>query len=247
MTEKILLLGGTREARMIAGLLAKRDDCTAILSLAGVTSSPPDTGLEKRIGGFGGAEKMAAWMQDEAITTLIDATHPYAARISANAAWAAEKTGTRRLCLSRPQWQPEDGDQWQEFDDWDSLAAVIPDGAKVLLTAGQDGITALAAAGAMAGGGQNRFELVARALENPDKSAGITFIKGLPGKQWQDEAALLTQHAITHLVAKNSGGTSSRAKLVAARHLGVPVLLLARPAPPPPPLYEDVETLMQAL
>ena len=94
MTEKILLLGGTREARMIAGLLAKRDDCTAILSLAGVTSSPPDTGLEKRIGGFGGAEKMAAWMQDEAITTLIDATHPYAARISANAAWAAEKTGT---------------------------------------------------------------------------------------------------------------------------------------------------------
>ena len=81
--------------------------------------------------------------------------------------------------------------------------------------------------GGHGGGGQNRFELVARALENPDKSAGITFIKGLPGKQWQDEAALLTQHAITHLVAKNSGGTSSRAKLVAARHLGVPVLLLA--------------------
>ena len=147
MTEKILLLGGTREARMIAGLLAKRDDCTAILSLAGVTSSPPDTGLEKRIGGFGGAEKMAAWMQDEAITTLIDATHPYAARISANAAWAAEKTGIRRLCLSRPQWEPEDGDQWQEFDDWSSLAAVIPDGARVFLTAGQDGITALSAAG----------------------------------------------------------------------------------------------------
>ena len=246
MTEKILLLGGTREARMIAGLLAKRDDCTAILSLAGVTSSPPDTGLEKRIGGFGGAEKMAAWMQDEAITTLIDATHPYAARISANAAWAAEKTGIRRLCLSRPQWQPEEGDHWQEFDDWSSLAAAIPDGATVFLTAGQDGITALSA-GATAQSGQYRFELIARALENPDQKAEITFIKSLPGKHWQDEAALLTKHAITHLVAKNSGGNSSRAKLVAARHLGVPVLLLARPAPPPPPLYADVETLMQAL
>ena len=247
MMEKVLLLGGTREARMIADQLDRRDDCKAILSLAGVTSSPPETGLEKRIGGFGGAEKMAAWMQDEAITTLIDATHPYAARISANAAWAAEKTGVRRLCLSRPQWQPQEGDQWQEFDDWPSLAAVIPDGARVFLTAGQDGITALSAAGGTAQSGQYRFELIARALENPDQKAEITFIKSLPGKRWQDEAALLTKHAITHLVAKNSGGTSSRAKLVAARHLGVPVLLLARPAPPPPPLYADVETLMQAL
>lgn len=237
--ERILLLGGTREARIIAAKLAKRDDCEAILSLAGVTSSPPDTGLKQRIGGFGGAMKMAGWMKAEAITTVIDATHPYAAGISANAAQAATAAGVRRLTLWRPGWVAEPADHWQEFPSWQALIETVPDAARVMLTAGQDGISAFA--------GIERFAVVARALENPAADSGITFINSLPQSDWEAEAALLTSHGITHLVAKNSGGVSSQAKLIAARALNLPVLMLARPDPPPGPRFDDVSSLMDAL
>ena len=237
--EKILLLGGTREARIIARELANRDDCDAILSLAGVTSSPPDTGLKQRIGGFGGAEKMAEWLMAESITTVIDATHPYAAQMSANAVRATQLAGCRLLCLLRPAWQPGQEDLWQEYQHWDDLISALPDGAKVMLTAGQDGIRAFA--------GTKRLVVVARALENPAEQSDITFINSLPSRHWEEEVSLFSQYGITHLVAKNSGGTSSIAKLAAARHLGLPVLLLARPAPPPAPIFEDVESLIAAL
>ena len=246
--EKVLLLGGTREARLIADLLAMRPGCDAILSLAGVTASPSNTGLpntklRQRVGGFGGAAKMAEWMQAEAITTLIDATHPYAEQISAHAVVAAEMARVRRLGLWRPPWQPEGGDRWQHYDNWQALIVALPHGARVMLTAGQDAIRAFAG---RAFADEDRVTVVARALKQPEAQSGITFIEGLPKEHWQDEAALLKAHGITHLVAKNSGGTSSRAKLVAARHLGLPVLLLARPSPPPPPLFDNIESLMQA-
>lgn len=236
---KILLLGGTREARKLAGLLADDPRYDAILSLAGVTSTPPETGLAMRIGGFGGAEGMAQWITDHGVTTIIDATHPYAAGISANAACAAEITRARRLCLWRPPWQAEPDDHWQEYDGWAGLVSAIPDKATVFLTAGQDGIRAFA--------GADRFDVVARALENPVENGKMTFIGSLPSRNWQDEAALFSQYGITHLVAKNSGGISSLAKLVAARQMGLPVLMLARPSPPPSPLFDDIETLMQHL
>jgi precorrin-6A/cobalt-precorrin-6A reductase len=237
--ERMLVLGGTREARVIASQLAGRPDCKATLSLAGVTAAPPDAEVEMRIGGFGGAEGMAIWLEENAITTLVDATHPYASNISAHAALAAEKAGIRRLCLWRPAWKAAPDDNWQEYADWPDLISAIPDGASVFLTAGQEGIRAF--------GDETRFDIVARALNNPKDVAGFTFVSSLPGKDWEEEAALFRQHHITHLVAKNSGGISSWAKLVAARHLSVPVLLLARPEQPPPPLYEDADSLMKAL
>ena len=240
MMERILLLGGTREARELAGWLATRDDITATLSLAGVTSAPPDPGIPMRIGGFGGAEGLAAYLEAQSITTLIDATHPFASTISANAARATAMTGSRRLVLWRPSWQAGSEDRWQEFGAWDDLISAIPDGALVFAAAGQDGMRAL--------GQQTRFDILARALKKPEGLAPhIGFLKGLPGQSADAEEALFRQERITHLVAKNAGGTSSEAKLIAARRLGLPVLLLARPAPPSGDLFPDVEAIIAAL
>jgi len=236
----VLLLGGTFEARQIAARLASRDDVSATLSLAGVTNSPPDPGIPVRIGGFGGPGGLAAYLEDNQITTLIDATHPFASTISANAEKAAGMTGIRRLVLWRPAWQPEAGDRWQEFDDWDDLISAIPDGARVFAAAGQDGMKAL--------GGETRFDILARGLKKPDGlPEHIRFLCGLPGQTDAAEEAVFRDHGITHLVAKNAGGTASNAKLIAARSLGLPVFLLARPAPPSGEVFDDVARLIAAL
>jgi len=238
--QRILLLGGTLDARRIAGWLATRDDMAAVLSLAGVTSAPPDPGIPMRIGGFGGAEGLAGYITSAKITTLIDATHPFARIISANAAQAAATTQIRRLALWRPAWQPEPEDNWQEFASWAELIAAIPRGARVFAAAGQDGMKALAC--------KTDIEILARALKKP---AGlpphIRFLKGLPANAVATEEAILKDEGITHLIAKNAGGEASRAKLMAARHLGLPVLLLARPAPPPGDLFADIESLIAAI
>jgi precorrin-6A/cobalt-precorrin-6A reductase len=240
MMRHILLLGGTFEARQIAARLASRDDVSATLSLAGVTNSPPDPGIPVRIGGFGGPEGLAAYIEDKKISTLIDATHPFASTISANAEKAAAMTGIRRLVLWRPAWQPETGDRWREFDGWDELISAIPDGAYVFAAAGQDGMKAL--------GGETRFNILARALKKP---AGlpehIHFLCGLPGRTEAAEETLFRDHGITHLVAKNAGGKASKAKLIAARSLGLPVFLLARPAPPSGEVFDDTDRLIAAL
>ena len=237
---RVLLLGGTLEARLIAANLSSRDDISATLSLAGVTSSPPDPGIPMRIGGFGGAQGLAAYLEAENITTLIDATHPFASTISANAARAAEMAGIRRLALWRPAWRPGAGDIWREFGNWDELISAIPDGANVFAAAGQDGMKAL--------GGQTRFNILARALQKPDGlPAHIQFLCGLPGRTAEAEEAVFLEQGITHLVAKNAGGNASNAKLMAARTLGLPVFLLARPAPPPGALFENIEELIAAI
>lgn len=237
---QILLLGGTAEARKIAEVLAARDDVSAVLSLAGVLSQPPKLALPLRIGGFGGIAGLVQYIQDHGITTVIDATHPYAAQMSAHAMAACDQTGVRRLTLWRSPWQAEARDDWTEFDDWPSLIAAIPAGARVFLAAGQDGMNALPP--------HPDFTVIARALARPnDLPAMVTLIKALPGKTLQEEADLFSRHGISHLICKNSGGESSRAKLRAARDLNMPVLMIKRPPPPPPPCYETPELLLAAL
>ncbi|XDZ67053.1 precorrin-6A/cobalt-precorrin-6A reductase [Alphaproteobacteria bacterium LSUCC0684] len=237
---RILLLGGTLEARELAGRFALLDDISATLSLAGVTSAPPDPGIPMRVGGFGGPEGLTAYLEAEQITTIVDATHPFASTISANAARAAEMAGIRRLVLWRPAWQAGPGDDWQEFGNWDDLIPAIPDGAQVFAAAGQDGMRAL--------GRETRFGILARALKRPEGlPEHIRFLRGLPGKTAAAEEDVFRAEKITHLVAKNAGGEASRAKLIAAGRLGLPVLLLARPVPPPGELFEDVERLIAAL
>ena len=243
---RLLLLGGTLEARQIAAALAggqKRFEAT--LSLAGVTSNPPDPGIPVRTGGFGGVEGLAEYLAENEIKMLVDATHPFAAQISANAEEACREAGVERLTLWRPAWTPLKGDNWREFNRWPELVAELEGGARVFMAAGQDGIKAIAADPRLADG---RITCFARAIEvPPEVPHGVEFIKSRPAKTWQEEAELFQEKNITHLVAKNSGGEASRAKIDAARQLGLPVLLLARPAPPAEPLYETTEDILAAL
>ena len=242
---KLLLLGGTREARRIAGRIKERAGFDATLSLAGATSSPPDPGIPVRTGGFGGAEGLARYLEENGIDMLVDATHPFASRISANAVEACRSAGVERHALWRPAWQAGPGDDWTEFADWGGLAAHLPDGARVFLAAGQEGIAAMAGDPRLADG---RISCIARAMSRPGELPdAMGFVEAMPADTWREEAELLRGEGITHLVAKNAGGGASRAKLEAAREVGIPVLLLARPAPPPGPLHGTVEDLLAAL
>ena len=242
----LLLLGGTLEARQIAAVLAdSKTQFKATLSLAGVTSAPPDPEIPVRTGGFGGAAGLADYLEDNRVDILVDATHPFAIQISANAEEACRQVGVERLTLWRPAWKPLEGDEWSEFGGWPDLIANLPDGARVFMAAGQEGIRAIATDPRLADG---RIICVARAIEEPPETPhGIDFIKSRPATAWQDEAELFREKSITHLVAKNSGGEAGRAKLDAARQLGLPVLLLARPEPPAGSLHNTVEDILTAL
>jgi precorrin-6A/cobalt-precorrin-6A reductase len=245
MRRKILLLGGTSEARRIAARLAELDHSDVVLSLAGVTPNPPDMGVETRIGGFSGGgfdgkQGLARYLDEASIDLVIDATHPYATVISANAAHACLMQEVERMCLWRLPWQASPGDDWQVYPSWDDLIAAIPDGAMVFLAAGQDGLTAI--------GSPQRFKVFARALVQPvgvDSSA--VFIVSPPKDTPADEAELFQHYGITHVICKNSGGMASSAKLIAARQLGLSVLMLDRPLPPPPPLYDSPEAILDAI
>src|SRR5690606_19917234 len=125
MTNRILILGGTTEARQLAGKLAATAKYAVTLSLAGRTERPVPQGVPTRAGGFGGADGLAAYLADEGIGLLIDATHPYAARISANAVIAAGTAGVPLLALRRPGWERCAGDRWTEVDDVQAAARVL--------------------------------------------------------------------------------------------------------------------------
>ena len=239
---KILLLGGTTEARRIANHLNLRDDLEATLSLAGATEPSRDYGIAVRVGGFGGADGLMGWLCDNDIELLIDATHPYAQVISASAAAAADKLNLKRWTLWRPPWHPQEGDVWQECADWDSLIGHLPQSATVFVAAGQEGIDAITA--------RKRVNtIVARAMKKPETPlpANVKFICAAPPAHWEDEADLLKAEGVTHIIAKNSGGAASSAKLEAARKLNLPVLMLMRPPPPPPPLFDGADTIIAAL
>jgi precorrin-6A/cobalt-precorrin-6A reductase len=237
---RILILGGTAEARQLAGRLSHRHDLEITLSLAGRTTAPAAQPVPVRTGGFGGPDGLAAYLAARRIDALIDATHPYAAAMSAHAAEAAAHSDVRLLALRRPPWSAVIGDQWVEVDTIeDAVLALGPVPRRAFLTVGRRDIDAFAAA--------PQHSYLIRSVDPIDPPLRVphaTFITARGPFSEENDRALMTRHQINIVVAKNSGGDASYGKIVAARSLGIGVIMLRRP---PLPAVAAVETVQDAV
>ena len=220
----ILILGGTREARDLAGLLAGQPGLRVVSSLAGRVRDPALPAGEVRIGGFGGADGLADWLRDQRVDAVVDATHPFARTISANAAAACAATGVPLLGLAREPWTAGPGDRWHEVDSLSGAAALLPAlGRRVFLTTGRQGLAAFA--------DLDRLWFLIRCVDPPSgamPAASMVLLARGPYAR-QAELGLMRHHAIDVLVTKNSGGSLTAGKLAAARDLGIPVVMVRRP------------------
>jgi precorrin-6A/cobalt-precorrin-6A reductase len=220
---RVLVLGGTAEARELASALHAAD-VEVTSSLAGRVSRPRLPEGEVRIGGFGGPEALAAWLYENAITAVVDATHPFAERISASAAEACPTAGVPLLRLERPGWEEREADRWHWVGDLDEAAAQIPElGSRVLLTTGRQGLDAFASVG-------DAWFLI-RCVDPPEPPLPPRHELLLDRGPYtlQGELGLIDEHEIDLVVTKDSGGEHTQAKLDAARERGLPVILVRRP------------------
>ncbi|MFG2298683.1 cobalt-precorrin-6A reductase [Streptomyces sp. NPDC048603] len=263
----VLILGGTTEARRLAEALAGDEPAGAggegishalhdsrdsfrvrvTTSLAGRVVNPVLPPGETRIGGFGGPEGLAAWVREHGVTHLIDATHPFAERMSFNSAEAARAVGVPLLALRRPAWEPVSGDVWHRVPDLGAAAKVLPDlGTRAFLTTGRMGLAAFAHL--------DRTWFLVRSVDAPEapmpRHTEVLLARGPFGLA--DERELLRAHRIDVLVTKDSGGSATAPKLTAAREAGVPVLVVDRPpvpdgVPEAPSVVEAINWLAGAL
>ncbi|WP_328676114.1 cobalt-precorrin-6A reductase [Streptomyces sp. NBC_00343] len=227
MSPHILILGGTTEARELAAELTALPELKVTTSLAGRVSRPGALAGDVRIGGFGGAEGLAAWLREHHVDAVVDATHPFAETITANAARAGAATGLPVVVLRRPGWQPGPGDHWHPVASLSEAAEALPAlGRRVLLTTGRLGLVAFAHLA--------QLHFVVRSVEPPEPPMPPD-VDVLPARgpfTVADEAALLRAHRIDVVVTKDSGGAATAAKLTAAREAGVPVVVVRRPRLP---------------
>ena len=225
---RILILGGTAEARQLGGRLAGRAGLDITLSLAGRTATPAAQPVPVRVGGFGGADGLANYLVSERIDALIDATHPYATMISANAVEAARRGGVPLVALRRPPWIKVAGDRWIEVSDVDeAVHALGHTPRRVFVALGRNELAPF-------GNAPQHYYLI-RSVDPVDPplrlpQAGYVTGRGPFGEA--DDRALMTEHRIDVVVAKNSGGPATYGKIAAARALGIDVIMLRRPAAP---------------
>ena len=229
---RVLILGGTTEARKLADLLDKAG-LRPVTSLAGVTRTPRDISGETRIGGFGGAEGLADFLTAERISSVVDAAHPFAVVISRHAKEAAQRCNLPLVRLERPAWQAEPGDRWTEVLGIAAAVAAVPSGAHILLTIGRKEVAPFLARKDISG--------IARMIEPMDAEVvgNWRILLARPPFHVEKELCLFGEHRITHVVTKNSGGEDTCAKLIAARVKGIEVIMIARPAKPLVPTVGD--------
>ena len=234
---RILLLGGTTEASALAQRLADTG-ADAVFCYAGRTDAPVSQPLPTRIGGFGGVDGLVRYLHDKSITHVIDATHPFAAQMSRNAVQACNLTGTSMIALERPAWQAEAGDNWTHVPDIEASVTALPDQpARVFLAIGKQNLAAFASKP------QHHYLLrLVDAGPVPLPRASTIIARG--PFEVAGDTALLRDHAITHIVAKNAGGAGAAAKLCAARTLNLPIIMIDRPALPPRHLASSVSEVL---
>lgn len=238
-TMRVLVLGGTAEARELAAVLAGRQGLEVVSSLAGRVRDPRLPEGEVRVGGFGGPQAMAAWLRDEAVTAVLDVTHPFAERISASAAAACDAAGVPRLVLRRPGWTEQPGDRWEWVHSLPAAAARIPAlGRRAFLTTGRQGIEAFA--------GIEGVWFLVRCVDPPEVPLPREHLLLLDRGPYDvaSESALMEAHRIDVLVTKDSGAPQVEAKLEAARTRQIPVIVVRRP---PAPAGRSVGTTAEAV
>tara|TARA_R110002020_G_scaffold46150_8_gene131465 strand:- start:608 stop:1336 length:729 start_codon:yes stop_codon:yes gene_type:complete len=221
---KILILGGTSEASALANAVAKRG-LPAIFSYAGRVATPKPQPLSTRIGGFGGISGLAAFVAQERITHIVDATHPFAAQMSTNVLAAAAQSGVKAIALTRPAWRPVDGDQWQSVASIDeAVSALAGPPQRVLLAIGRMHLAAFAA--------QPQHHYVLRLVDPPASPLPLADVSTVIDRgpfTLEGDLALLENQRIQRIVCKNAGGEGAASKLTAARALGLPVVMIERP------------------
>lgn len=222
--KRILILAGTTEARQLAERLTGRSDLSLNLSLAGRTENPASLAAPTRTGGFGGVDGLVAYLRDEQIDLLIDATHPFAARMSKNAIEASTETGVPLLRLERPGWQPEPGDHWTSASSIsDAVNALGSAPRRVFLAIGRQEANAFSAA--------PQHHYLVRSIDPVDPPLDVPNVEYLLARgpfSVEAEETLLRQHRINVIVSKNSGGSATQGKLFAARKLGIEVVMVER-------------------
>lgn len=237
MAPRILLLGGTSEARALATRLAARPRLQVILSLAGRTENPAPQPVPVRVGGFGGADGLRDYLTAEKIGAVVDATHPYAAGMSFNAAEACAAAGVPLLALRRAPWEAVAGDRWREVADVPAAIAALGGAPRrVFLALGRNEVRAFEAA--------PQHAYLVRSVDPVSPPLAVPradYVLGRGPFGEREDHALLSRHGIEVIVAKNSGGAATSGKMAAARALGIAVVLIARPPVPAVPAVESPE------
>ena len=239
---RVLILGGTGEGAQLAARLSERLDLTVISSLAGRVSEPKLPKGLVRVGGFGGLDALTSYLVNEEIKVVIDATHPFAAKISQNAELACRRTGLPFIALLRPPWRRLAGDRWHEVPDFQSAAKFVDTKmGRVFLSIGRQELGSFSECG-------NAWFLI-RAIEEPTECLPphrrVLLQRG--PFELKDELQLLRDHSINCLVSKNSGGPATYTKIEAARSLDIPVVMINRPIKHTVQAVETVEDAIAKL
>jgi precorrin-6A/cobalt-precorrin-6A reductase len=223
---RVLILGGTGEAAALARAVAESGWAAPILSLAGLTEATAVQGVVMRSGGFGGPGGLAAYLRGTGVAAVVDATHPFAARISEHAAQACAAAAVPRFRLQRAVWELQPGDRWHAVADLaQGLAWLMPSARRVFATLGRRALPDLARA--------TGFTFVVRGIVRPEAvPANVTWISARPPFPVEAEVELFKRHEVRGLFVQASGGEVTYTKLAAARALGLPVAMLTRPQPP---------------
>lgn len=239
MRPNLLVLGGTTEATALCRRLAEAG-ISGIFSLAGRVERPLRQPLPMRVGGFGGAAGLVAYLRAERISHVVDATHPFAAQMSAHAVAACAEAGVPLVALTRPAWEPGPGDRWTRAADIPgAVAALDRPACRVMLAVGRMHLAAFAA--------HPRHFYLLRLVDPPGAPLPFPDCQVVVDRGPFTEAgdlALLREHRIGLVVSKNSGGTGAASKLAAARTLGLEVIVIDRPALPQRREFSEIDAVM---